>query len=54
MVGDREYDVLAAKEFSLPSVGVLFGYGSLEELTNAGADMLAESVPALSALLIDA
>ncbi len=54
MVGDREYDVLAAKEFSLPSVGVLFGYGSLEELTNAGADMLAEDVPALSALLIDA
>jgi len=53
MVGDREYDVLAAKEFSLPSVGVLFGYGSLEELMNAGADMLAESVPALSALLID-
>ncbi|MBQ4429094.1 MAG: HAD hydrolase-like protein [Clostridia bacterium] len=54
MVGDREYDVLAAKEFSLPSVGVLFGYGSLEELESAGADMIAEDVPALSALLIDA
>lgn len=54
MVGDREYDVLAAKEFSLPSVGVLFGYGSLEELTNAGADMLAEDVSALGALLIEA
>lgn len=53
MVGDREYDVLAAKEFSLPSVGVLFGYGSLEELKTAGADMLAEDVPALSALLIE-
>lgn len=54
MVGDREYDMLAAKEFSLPSVGVLFGYGSLEELTNAGADMLAEDVSALGALLIEA
>ena len=53
MVGDREYDVLAAKEFSLPSVGVLFGYGSLEELKTAGADMLAEDVPALGALLIE-
>ena len=28
MIGDREYDVLGAKEFSIPTVGVLFGYGS--------------------------
>ena len=54
MVGDREYDVLAAKEFSLPSVGVLFGYGSLEELESAGADMLAKDIAELRALLMEA
>ena len=43
MVGDREHDVLAANEVGLDSVGVLYGYGSREELTAAGATYLAES-----------
>lgn len=43
MVGDREYDILGARENCLASVGVLFGYGSREELTKAGADFLAET-----------
>ncbi len=37
MVGDREHDVLGAKEHGLPCVGVLYGYGSREELEQAGA-----------------
>lgn len=53
MVGDREYDVLAAKEFALPSIGVLFGYGTFEELTKAGADALASDTAELRALLIE-
>ena len=32
MVGDREHDILGAKENGLDSVGVLFGYGDREEL----------------------
>ena len=52
MVGDRSYDILAAKEFSVDSVGVLFGYGSREELEKAGADATAETVEALKALLL--
>lgn len=51
MVGDREYDILGARAAGLPSVGVLYGYGSLSELTAAGATHLAASVPALSVLL---
>lgn len=43
MVGDREHDILGAKANGLPSVGVLYGYGSSEELENAGADWLATS-----------
>ncbi len=44
MVGDREHDVLGAKENGLDCVGVLFGYGSRDELRAAGAMYLAEAV----------
>ena len=45
MVGDRLHDIHAAKINALRSVGVLWGYGGAAELTEAGADHLAE-VPA--------
>ncbi len=41
MVGDREHDILGAKSEGLDAVGVLYGYGSREELLLAGADALA-------------
>ena len=44
MVGDREHDIIGAKKIGLDSAGVLFGYGSREELETAGADFIAESV----------
>jgi len=40
MIGDREYDILGGKAFDMYSVGVLFGYGTKEELESAGADIL--------------
>ncbi|MBO4562655.1 MAG: HAD hydrolase-like protein [Clostridia bacterium] len=43
MVGDRENDIVGAKLNGIDSVGVLFGYGSLAELTGAGADHIAET-----------
>ena len=43
MVGDRKHDILGAKENGIRSMGVLFGYGSREELTLAGADLIAET-----------
>ena len=51
MVGDRKHDVLGARENGLPCIGVLYGYGSREELTAAGAVALAADLDALSALL---
>ncbi len=42
MVGDRHFDVDGAKALGMPSVGVLHGYGTREELAAAGADYLAE------------
>ena len=44
MVGDREHDIIGAKENGIQSVGVLFGYGSRRELEEAGADRIAETV----------
>ena len=52
MIGDRKYDILGGHRFGLDTVGVLYGYGSKEELTEAGADLLAESVTALQSVLL--
>jgi phosphoglycolate phosphatase len=49
MVGDRSHDMIGAHANGLRAIGVLWGYGSLEELKSAGADELvgtpAELVP---------
>lgn len=52
MVGDREHDIIGATKAKLDSVGVLYGYGSREELEAAGATYIAESVEELTTLLI--
>lgn len=44
MVGDREHDILGAKAVGIRSIGVLYGYGTREELELAGADDIAETV----------
>ena len=51
MVGDREHDILGARANGLESAGVLWGYGSAEELKKAGADHLV-SAPAEIPLLM--
>ncbi len=40
MVGDREHDIIGARENGLDSIGVLYGYGSEEELKECGADYI--------------
>ena len=37
MVGDRMFDIIGAKENNIDSIGVLYGYGNIEELKEAGA-----------------
>ena len=51
MVGDRMHDVIGAKENGLPCIGVLFGYGSREELAEAGASALAKDPEELYGIL---
>ncbi len=52
MVGDRKYDVSAAGLTGLKSIGVTYGYGSREELEEAGADLIADSVSELMDILM--
>lgn len=52
MVGDRLYDVRGAAENGLGCIGVLYGYGTREELETAGAVAVAEDLPALANMLI--
>lgn len=52
MVGDREHDILGAKENGISSVGLLLGYGSREELLEAGADRIAADAEELAEILL--
>lgn len=51
MVGDRKFDIEGAHLNGLPAIGVLYGYGSREELEQAGADYLAADLTELSRLV---
>ena len=54
MVGDRRPDMLAAREHGLLAVGVTWGFGSVEELTEAGAEVLVDQPDELVAVLREA
>jgi phosphoglycolate phosphatase len=43
MIGDRKHDVVGAKANGLAAVGVLWGYGTKDELDQSGADICASS-----------
>lgn len=48
MVGDRKHDVLGAKALEMDCIGVLYGYGSREELESAGAVFIADTPMAVA------
>lgn len=51
MVGDRHHDVHGAREHGIDTIGVLWGYGDAQELTEAGTIALVESPAHLAAVL---
>lgn len=53
MIGDRSHDVIGAKKAGLNSIGVLYGYGSKEELEQAGAETTAASPSDITGILLD-
>ena len=53
MMGDRRHDVEGAREHGIDTIGVLWGYGTAEELTDAGAIALVETSTAAGDLLLN-
>ncbi len=44
MIGDTEYDIMGAKQNSIKSLAVTYGYGNIESLISAKPDFFADSV----------
>ena len=51
MVGDRYHDIVGAAKTGIASIGVLYGYGTREEIAAHGPDYTAETVEQLRELL---
>ena len=51
MIGDRRFDIEGAAAAGVESIGVLWGYGSREELEKASPGYLAADIPELRRLL---
>lgn len=51
MVGDRHFDINGANRAGVESVGVTYGYGSEEELLNAGATYIAHNTEELGNII---
>lgn len=47
MVGDTAFDVIGAKAHNIPTVGVAWGYGTIEDMENAGAVSIAQTMDEL-------
>lgn len=52
MIGDREHDIIGANLVKIDSIGVTYGYGSLEELQGAGASFIAQNLGDLKKILM--
>jgi phosphoglycolate phosphatase len=52
MVGDRQFDVTAAARNGIPTVGATWGYGTADELLDAGACALCPTPAGLCAMVL--
>lgn len=52
MIGDKEHDMIGAKECGVDSIGVLYGFGDREELEQQEATYIAETVNDLEKILL--
>jgi len=52
MIGDREHDIIGAKNNNIDSIGVLYGYGSREEIINIAPTYMVESIEELENYLL--
>lgn len=52
MVGDTAFDVLGAKSHGIPTIGVSWGYGTVEDMEKAGAAAIVHSMDELYEALV--
>jgi len=52
MIGDRHFDMEGAKANDIAALGVLYGYGSRDELVESGADFIAETTGEILKLVL--
>ncbi len=52
MIGDRLHDIVGARSSSLKSIGVTYGYGTEDELRDAGADHIAHTTEDIIKILL--
>ncbi|MCG1023595.1 HAD family hydrolase [Sutcliffiella horikoshii] len=52
MIGDRKHDIMGAKNTGIDSIGVTYGYGSLEEISEAEPTYTVNSVDQLKEMLL--
>lgn len=52
MVGDTKFDVLGAKAHGIPTVGVSWGYGTVEDMEEAGAKCIVNTMEELYQALV--
>ena len=53
MIGDRKHDIIGARNTGIDSIGVAYGYGSLEELIHSNPTYIVKNVNQLNDLLMD-
>ena len=51
MIGDTRYDIIGAVEAGVDSIAVTYGYGKNEEMKEAGATYMADSVQEVAGIL---
>ena len=53
MIGDPHYDVIGASVFGIDTIGVVWGYGKVEDMEKAGVKAIAHSMDELFKLLTE-
>ena len=51
IIGDKKQDIEAGKEIGIKTCGVLYGYGSKNEIEESAPDFIATSVAELKQIL---
>jgi phosphoglycolate phosphatase len=52
MIGDRKYDIIGANNTEIDSIGVTYGFGSYEELSQSNPTYIAQNVNQLKNILM--